>query len=326
MALFHELEDRAELPDELRNGVVAIGNFDGIHRGHQAVLKCALDEAGANRKPALVLTFEPHPRSVFRPDIALPRITPWPLKSRLLRLLGFDAVIRTAFTRTFASKSAEDFVDDILVGHLGASHVVTGFDFHFGKDRRGNPEFLIEAGARNGFAVTQVEVFADEGSSPVSSTRIRPLLAAGDVASAAGLLGYRYTVEAEVVHGRKLGRTLGYPTANMALPDDAILRHGIYAVRLRRADGEIRDGVASFGRRPTVASDGAPLLETYVFDFDGDLYGEVCDVSFFGFLRGEVKFDGLEPLMAQMRRDEAEARALLSGVQPLSDLDRKVSF
>lgn len=323
---FEIIADGAAVPADLRGGVVAIGNFDGIHRGHQAVLKSALDEARADGVPAIVLTFEPHPRTVFRPQAPLARITPWPLKTRLLRLLGFDAVICLDFTRAFASKSAEAFVDDVLVDRLGATHVVTGFDFHFGRDRQGNPAFLVDAGTRKDFAVTQVEVFTDEGREPVSSSRIRALLGEGEVAAAAALLAYRYTVEAEVIHGKKLGRTLGYPTANMALPDECMLLHGIYAVRLRRANGDLFDGVASFGRRPTVDDDGVPLLETFVFDFDGDLYGEICDVSFFGYLRGEIKFDGLDPLMVQMRLDEAEARALLSGVQPLSELDRQVSF
>jgi riboflavin kinase/FMN adenylyltransferase len=203
---------------------------------------------------------------------------------------------------------------------------VTGFDFHFGKDRQGGPAYLTAAGERHGFGVTLVNAFRDEGAEVVSSSRIRSLLADGDVAQAAGLLGYRFTVEAEVVGGQRLGRTLGFPTANMALPADCGLRHGVYAVRFRRADGTPHDGVASFGRRPTVDDNGAPLLETFVFDFSGDLYGKTCAVSFFGWLRGEEKFDGLEALVAQIRRDEAEARALLSGVRPLSELDGKVSF
>ncbi len=326
MAGFDIIDDVSALPPDLRGGVVAIGNFDGVHRGHQAVLECALDEAHTGDRPALVLTFEPHPRSVFRPDIPLPRITPWPLKAHFVERLGFDAIVRQGFTRNFASLTAETFVDEVLLAGLGATHVVTGFDFHFGRGREGNPAFLVDAGARKGFAVTQVGVFSDEGGEPVSSSRIRPMLAQGDVAAAAGLLGYRYTVQGAVVHGKKLGRTLGYPTANMAMPDDAPLRHGIYAVRLRRATGDLFDGVASFGRRPTIDDHGVALLETFVFDFDCDLYGETCDVSFFGFLRDELKFDGLEPLMAQMRRDEAEARAVLAGVKPLSDLDRMVSF
>jgi riboflavin kinase/FMN adenylyltransferase len=198
----------------------------------------------------------------------------------------------------------------VLERNLGITHAVTGFDFHFGKDRQGGPAFLMAAGERHGFGVTLVDAFRDEGA----------------VAEAAGLLGYRFTVEAEVIGGQQLGRTLGFPTANMRLSPEAAVREGIYAVRFRRADGTLHDGVASFGRRPTVDDNGAPLLETYVFDFSGDLYGEICEVSFFGFLRPEVKFDGLDALVAQIKRDETEARALLAGVSPLSDLDSAIAF
>jgi riboflavin kinase/FMN adenylyltransferase len=306
--------------------VVAIGNFDGVHRGHQAVLGRALEEAERRGVPALVLTFEPHPRKVFRPDQPLFVLTPPPMKARLLSLLGFDAMVEQAFTRAFAAQSPETFITDVLERCLGVTHVVTGFDFHFGKDRQGGPAYLMEAGERHGFGVTLVDAFRDEGTDVISSSRIRKLLTERDVAEAAGLLGYRFTVEAEVVGGQQLGRTLGFPTANMALPADTALRHGIYAVRFRRADGTLHDGVANFGRRPTVDDNGAPLLETFVFDFSGDLYGETCAVSLFGRLRGEVKFDGLDALVAQMKRDDAEARALLSGVRPLSGLDEKIAF
>jgi riboflavin kinase/FMN adenylyltransferase len=318
--------DPQRLPAGLRGGVVAIGNFDGVHRGHQAVLGRALAEAKATERAAVALTFEPHPRSVIRPDIPLFRLTPAPMKASILDRLGFDAVVEMPFTRAFAEQSAEEFVTRILDGGLGVSHVVTGVDFHFGKDRQGGPAYLMEAGERHGFGVTLVDAFRDEGAEIVSSSRIRALLTDGDVAEAAGLLGYRFTVEATVSKGRQLGRTLGYPTANMALPADMDLAHGIYAVKFRRADGTLHDGVASFGRRPTVEEDGAALLETFVFDFTGDLYGETCRVSFFSFLRGEEKFDGLDPLVAQMRRDEEEARAVLGKAVPLSPLDRAVAF
>ncbi|MCR4269288.1 bifunctional riboflavin kinase/FAD synthetase [Nitratireductor sp. ZSWI3] len=314
------------LPAALRGGVVAIGNFDGVHRGHQSVLQPALDIAARDGVPALVLTFEPHPRQVFRPDVPVFRLTPAHMKARLLEALGFEAVVEHPFTRAFAGLEPQDFVKTVLVDGLGISHVVTGFDFHYGRNRGGTPATLAEAGRANGFGVTLVEAFSDEGGAVVSSSRIRGLLGEGEVAEAAGLLGYRFTVEAEVTGGKKLGRTLGFPTANMALPPQTELRHGIYAVRFRRADGRLHDGVASFGRRPTVDEDGAPLLETFLFDFDGDLYGETCAVSLFGFLRGEVKFDGLDPLVAQMKRDEEEARALLSGVRPLSALDLGIAF
>jgi riboflavin kinase / FMN adenylyltransferase len=314
------------LPQRLEGGVVAIGNFDGVHRGHRAVLDRALDIAKTLGKPALVLTFEPHPRTVFAPDSPVFRLTPAPVKARLLAALGFDAVAEQRFSREFANHTADAFIETVLLSGLKAAHVVTGFDFHFGKGRQGGPAFLMDAGKRLGFDVTLVDAFRDEGASVVSSSRIRDCLAEGDASQAAGLLGYRYTVSAPVISGKQLGRTLGFPTANMELAAENRLAHGIYAVRFRLADGTLKDGVASFGRRPTVDSDGAPLLETYVFDFNGDLYGQTCDVSFFGFLRGEMKFDGLEPLMVQMRQDEAEARALLAGVRPLSDLDLALCF
>ena len=323
---FLRLKPGDALPDHLRGAVTAIGNFDGVHRGHQAVLSRALTDAAAAGRPALALTFEPHPRALFNPAVPLFRLTPASMKARILQHLGFDGVVELAFTAEFAARSAEAFVAEILVGELGIAHAVTGFDFHFGRNREGGPAYLMEAGMRHGFEVRLVDAFRDEGAEVISSSRIRPLLEQGDVAAAAGLLGYRYTVEAEVIGGQKLGRTLGYPTANMALPTQAALAHGIYAVRFRRADGSLHDGVASFGRRPTVTSEGAPLLETYLFDFDGDLYGETCQVSFFGHLRGEEKFDGLEALVAQMDRDAAEARAVLAGARPLSALDLAVTF
>ena len=326
MTVFHRNEKRTPLPEKLKGGVIAIGNFDGVHRGHQSVLNRALDIARSRNAPALVLTFEPHPRTVFNPDKPVFRLTPAPVRAQVLEAMGFHSVIEYPFDREFASRSAEDFVRSILVEWLGATEVVTGFDFHFGKGREGGPAFLMEAGKRNGFGVTLVDAFRDEGADVVSSSRIRRLLADGDVAQAAGLLGYRFTVEAEVIKGQQLGRTLGYPTANMALAPEAELKPGIYAVRLRRPDGSLHDGVASFGYRPTVTEDGAPLLETFVFDFSGDLYGEHCRVSFFGHLRDELKFTGLEPLVEQIRKDEEEARALLSGVAPLGPLDAKVAF
>ncbi|MBL8581099.1 MAG: bifunctional riboflavin kinase/FAD synthetase [Rhizobiaceae bacterium] len=326
MTVIRRIAGEAPLPQDLRGGVVAIGNFDGVHRGHQAVLERALEQAHRRSAPALVLTFDPHPRTVFQPDVPLFQITPPPVRAELFGLLGFQGVVEQPFTRAFASLDAEAFVTGILCERLAIRHAVTGFDFHFGRNRQGGPAFLMAAGERHGFGVSLVDAFRDEGVEIVSSSRIRRLLAKGEVAEAAGLLGYRFTVQAEVVGGKQLGRTLGFPTANMALPAATDLRHGIYAVRLRRADGSLHDGVANFGRRPTVDADGEPLLETFVFDFSGDLYGEVCQVSFFGFLRGEQKFDGLDALVVQMKQDEAEARAVLAGVRPLSELDLRIAF
>jgi riboflavin kinase/FMN adenylyltransferase len=326
MTVFHRNETKQPLPEHLRGGVIAIGNFDGVHRGHQAVLQRALDLANDRGIPALVLTFEPHPRTVFRPERPVFRLTPAPLKARILEGMGFAAVIEYPFDRGFSEMSAHDFTRSVLLDWLHGSEVVTGFDFHFGKGREGGPAFLMAAGQDNGFGVTLVDAFRDENGSVISSSFTRALLGEGAVVEAAGQLGYRYTVEAEVIDGKKLGRTLGYPTANMQLPPEVELRNGIYAVRFRRPDGSLHDGVASYGRRPTVTSNGAPLLETFLFDFSGDLYGEVSAVSFFGHLRDELKFDGLDPLVIQMKRDEEEARALLSGVTPLGLIDQRLCF
>ncbi|MCE6075489.1 bifunctional riboflavin kinase/FAD synthetase [Agrobacterium vitis] len=326
MTVFHRNEKKTPLPDSLKGGVVAIGNFDGVHRGHQSVLNRALELAQQRGVPALVLTFEPHPRAVFNPQDPVFRLTPAPLKARLLEAMGFQSVIEYPFDREFSQRSAEDFVKTVLVDWLGASEVVTGFDFHFGKGREGGPAFLMEMGAQYGFGVTLLDAFRDENAEVVSSTRIRGLLAEGAVSEVAGLLGYRFTVEAEVIKGQQLGRTLGFPTANMALSPKTTLSPGIYAVRLRRADGSLHDGVASFGYRPTVTDNGAALLETFVFDFSGDLYGETCGISFFGHLRDEWKFEGLDPLVAQIKIDAEEARTLLAGVTPLGELDRKIAF
>ncbi|WP_375566642.1 bifunctional riboflavin kinase/FAD synthetase [Oceaniradius stylonematis] len=316
----------AGLPARLRGATVAIGNFDGVHRGHQAVLEAAGAAAGRDATPLTVLTFEPHPRAVFTPDRAPARITPAPMKAEILDALGFDAVVEMPFTLDFAALTADQFIDDVLVAGFGVRHVVTGFDFHFGAKRQGGPAFLMEAGRNRGFDVILVDAERDTDIHVISSSRIRDELQTGRLDDANRLLGYRYRVRAEVAKGEQLGRTLGYPTANMALPETTPLAHGIYAVRFIRADGTIHDGVASFGRRPTVTENGAPLLETFLFDFHGDLYGETCTVCLVAFQRGEEKFDDLDTLVAQMTRDEASARQTLATVEPLSPLDATLTF
>ncbi|MEM1317219.1 MAG: bifunctional riboflavin kinase/FAD synthetase [Pseudomonadota bacterium] len=318
----HNLTER--VPDDLAGGVVAIGNFDGVHRGHQAVLGRALTEARQAGVPALALSFEPHPRTLFKPESPVFRLTDEAQKAAVLEAFGMDALLSLPFTRELAGTEAEDFVTHILRGRAAASHIVTGFNFHFGKGRAGSPQFLRESGARDGFGVTTVEA-EENGGEPISSSRIRRCLGAGDVGSAADLLGYRWRVGGTVVKGAQLGRTLGYPTANLKLAENCRLAHGIYAVRLRRADGTLYDGVASFGRRPTF-DNGAPVLETFVFDFADDLYGEHIEVSLFDHLRGEEKFDSAEALVEQMDRDSAAARVALAAAKPLSDLDQRLSF
>lgn len=308
------------LPEAWRGGVVAIGNFDGVHRGHQAVLNAARAEAEHLKCPCIMLTFEPHPRAFFSGK-PLFRLTPPPLKAALASALGLDGTLVIDFDRALAEKSAEDFVRETLIGKLGIRAAVTGYDFHFGKARRGTPQFLAEQGVLNGFSVTIVEALRDD-SEAVSATRIRAALAKGDVGNAAKLLGWHFAVAGTIMQGDKRGRTLGYPTANMALDPASELFNGIYAVRLLRKDGALLDGVASYGRRPTFGG-GAPLLETFVFDFSGDLYGEEVLVALYGLIRPELKFDSVEALVARMDQDSIEARAMLERTG-IGELDRGV--
>lgn len=311
----------ADLPAAWRGAVVAIGNFDGVHLGHQAVLAAARAEAEHRGVPAIMLTLEPHPRAFFsgRP---LFRLSPAPLKAALAAALGLDGTLVLDFDRALAEKSAEDFVREVLVERLQIGAAIIGYDFHFGKARRGTPTFLAGQGVLHGFSVTIVEAMA-EGGEVVSSTRIRGALAEGEAEAAARLLGWRFAATATVAHGDARGRDLGYPTANMALDPATELRHGIYAVRYVRPDGSAHDGVASFGRRPTFGG-GEPLLETFLFDFSGDLYGEPGLVALYGFIRQEERFDSVAALVAQMERDSIDARTLLER-HPPGELDRALA-
>ena len=307
----------------LKGGVLAIGNFDGVHKGHRVVLETALNLAASQgeQSKAVAMTFEPHPRTVFKPDAPVFRLTPRQEKSRLLTAMGLDGVVIVPFDHEFSQMAAEDFVQDLLIEKLAVSHVVVGYDFHFGKARQGSPEFLMEMGKANGFAVSVVPAQKDEeGALVYSSSAIRGCLAEGNIELANDILGYRYFVSGEVVHGRKEGREIGYPTANMALAPNNELKHGIYAVQLR-VDGKVMDGVASFGRRP-MFDNGPPLLETYVFDFDGDLYGKTVEVAFFKYLRGEEAFDSLQGLLDQMAIDCDNARETLQNAEILSSIER----
>ncbi len=295
--------------EKLRGAVVAIGNFDGVHRGHRSVIGFAMKRAAAAGKPSAVLTLEPHPRSYFRPDIPLFRLTDERQKLRLLASTGLDGAVVLSFGAALAGLPAERFVSDILVGRLGVSGVAIGFDFHFGQGRGGSPAFLTEAGHRHGFPVDVAPKLEDEGR-PVSSGTIRTALEAGRVVEAAELLGYPWFVSGEVIHGEKRGREMGFPTANLRLDPACGLKHGIYAVRV--GIGDLRyDGVASFGRRPTF-DNGAPLLEVFLFDFSGDLYGKVIDVALIGWIRPEEKFSSMDALMAQMSLDADRARDALA--------------
>ncbi|PCI04043.1 MAG: bifunctional riboflavin kinase/FMN adenylyltransferase [Hyphomicrobiales bacterium] len=301
------------MPDALKGGVIAIGNFDGVHRGHRGVLDAALEVAKRNNVPACVLTFEPHPRTWFRPEHPVFRLTPSAMKAELLESLGFDAMIEQRFDGDFAGNSAIAFIEEFLGRDLAASHVITGYDFHFGKKRQGTPEMLAKEGKAAGFDVTLIEAISDENREVISSSRIRAALGEGDIALANGLLGYGFRLRGTVIEGKKLGRELGFPTANILLPAETTLAYGIYAVRVIRKNGDRHDGVASYGRRPTFEN-GEALFETFLFDFSGDLYGEELTVYLHSKLRDEVKFENADDLIEQMKIDDNEARQFLQGL------------
>ncbi len=306
---FRVIRDDAAPPPEFQGALVAIGNFDGVHRGHRAVIEAALRRARANGRPALALTFEPHPRSYFRADEPLFRLTDERAKLRLLAAAGLDGALVLTFDAALASLSAEEFIRRILLERLAISGAAVGFDFHFGRGRQGSPQFLSEFGAKLGFTVEVAAPLEDEGR-PVSSSAIRAALADGRVVEAAELLGYPWFVSGTVIRGEARGRALGFPTANIRLDPARSLKHGIYAVRV--GIGERRyDGVASYGRRPTF-DNGAPLLEPFLFDFSGDLYGQTLDVAFLGWIRPELRFETAEDLVRRMDEDARLARAALA--------------
>ncbi len=295
--------------EALAGATVAIGNFDGVHRGHKAVIAAALARARALGKTSAALTFEPHPRAFFNPDEPLFRLTPEAAKLRLLAAAGLDGAIVLTFNAELAKLSAEDFVQHVLVDRFAISGAAIGFNFYFGANRAGAPEFLQAQGKQHGFTVDIVPPLLDRGR-PVSSGPIRAALATGRLDEAAEFLGYPWFVSGTVIHGDKRGRELGFPTANLRLDPACGLRHGIYAVRAAIA-GRRYNAVASFGRRPMFDS-GAVLLEIFLFDFAGDLYGATIDVAFISWLREEVVFASAEDLIRQMQEDSRLAREALA--------------
>jgi riboflavin kinase/FMN adenylyltransferase len=289
--------------------VVAMGNFDGVHLGHRAVIDAARRMGLAHGRPAFAVTFEPHPRSYFSPNTPQFRLTDEAAKLRLLAATGLSGAVVMTFDRRRAETTAQDFIHHDLIERLGISGIAVGYDFHFGKGRVGSPGLLVAEAPRLGIEV-DVQAHVDIAERPVSSSAIRMALAEGQIDEATAMLGGPWFITGEVVHGEKRGRDLGYPTANIRLEKNCGLKHGIYAVRVGR-DGQRFDGVASFGRRPTF-DNGAPLLEVFLFDFEGDLYGSRLDVAFIAFLREELKFDHLEALIRQMDDDSRAARECLA--------------
>ncbi len=298
-------------PDPLRGAIVALGNFDGFHEGHQAVVGRAVALARAQDRPAIVATFDPHPVRYFRPDAPPFRLTTLDQRARLFAGAGADAMLVFAFGAELANVAAQDFVTDWLGARLGAAGIVTGEDFTFGKGRGGSCAVLRDVGATIGLTCEAVGPVA-EGGEIVSSSRIRNALIAGDCATATQLLTRPFAIEGVVQHGDKVGRTLGYPTANLDMGSYLRPRYGIYAVRGRLADGRVLGGVANLGVRPTF-DPPKELLEPYFFDFDGDLYGQRIEVELIAFLRAEAKFETMDALMAQMDADCVAARGVLGG-------------
>nr|AIA11995.1 riboflavin biosynthesis protein RibF [uncultured bacterium] len=306
------LDGGSAVPEALRGGIVALGNFDGFHKGHQAVVGRAVARARAEGRPALVATFDPHPVRFFKPDLPPFRLTTLDQRERLFAAAGADAMIVFRFGAELAATTAEDFVADRLVRLIGVAGVVTGEDFTFGKGRGGNAEVLKRLGAGHGLSVEAVAPVEENGE-PVSSSRIREALQGGDCDTATRLLTRPFAIEGVVEHGDKRGREIGYPTANLSLGKYLRPRFGVYVVRARLPDGRQLDGAANLGIRPTFEPP-KELLEPYFFDFSDDLYGQNIEVELVSFLRPEEKFDGIEMLRVQMDADCAEARRRLAAL------------
>jgi riboflavin kinase/FMN adenylyltransferase len=304
------LDGHLPIPEPLRGGVLALGNFDGFHLGHQAVVGRAVRHARDEGRPAIVATFDPHPVRHFKPDTPPFRLTTLDQRLDLFGAAGADAMLVIPFDAAMAATRAEDFITDLLLARYGAAGVVTGADFVFGKGRGGDVVTLADHARRLGFFTEMVSPVGDTGDI-VSSSRIRAALQAGDPATAARLLTRPFSVRGTVQHGDKNGRKLGFPTANIDMGQYLRPRYGIYAVTGHLADGRVLKGAANLGIRPNF-DPPKELLEPHFFDFDGDLYGQQIDVAFHAFLRPEAKFDSLDALMAQMARDCDAARAVLA--------------
>lgn len=296
------------VPGHLKGAVLAIGNFDGVHRGHRAVLNSAKAQARDFGLPMGAMIFEPYPRKYFQPNRPFFRLTSLPRKLELLAQQGCDLTAVIPFDKTVAELSANDFIRLILVEAFAIKHACVGYNFFFGKGRSGNPQVLTEQGRRYGFGVTMIEPQGDAGEI-FSSTRVRELLAEGDVAAAADILGYAWRVQGIVEGGAGRGQGLGFPTANIRLEEGVSLRHGIYAV-YAHVEGQRLQGASYLGTRPTFDA-GLPILETFLFDFDGNLYGKPIEIEFIAFVREDAKFRSSEQLSAQMAVDCANAKEIL---------------
>jgi len=309
----HVFRTWSEVPPALKGGVIALGNFDGLHLGHQAVIGRALALARSKGAAAAVMTFEPHPRMFFKPDQEPFRLSPFRMKARVIAALGADYLYVQTFDKEFSERTPENFVSEILVGGLGLSHIVVGYDYVFGYQRKGNVEVLRVLAAKYGFEVTAVEKLG-EGEERFSSTAIRNLLREGDPREAARMLGRYWEIEGRVEHGDRRGRLLGFPTANVPYRDYLHPKKGVYAIRAgvdHGAETVWHDGVANFGNRPTFDKTDV-LLEAHLFDTNEDLYGKHLRVALVEYIREERKFDGLDALKAQIAADSQTARRMLT--------------
>ena len=298
------------IPENLKGSIVALGNFDGFHLGHQAVVGRAIQRGFHERRPVIVATFDPHPVAFFKPDVPPFRLTTLDQREHLFAHAGADAMLVFRFDKALAVTSSEDFVSHVLAEQIGAAGVVTGDDFTFGRGKKGNVEILQELGAQSGIVAEAVApVLLDEGR--ISSGRIREALIAGDAATATHLLSRDFAIEGIVQTGDQRGRELGYPTANVQLGDYQRPKYGIYAVRVTLDDESELPGVASLGVRPTF-DPPQELLEAHLFGFEGDLYGRKIEVALHAFIREEKKFDDVAELVSHMKEDEAQARKLLA--------------
>lgn len=303
------------LGEALKGASVAVGAFDGVHRGHQAVIASAREAAKALGAPLGVVSFDPHPRRWFQPDAAPFRLMQPEQMAAALAPLGVERLYLLPFDGEMAAMSDREFAERVLGGGpdggLGVRHVSVGFDFTFGKGRTGSPEALRSYGETSGFTVSVTPRIDDADGLKLSSSAVREALKAGDMARATAILGRPFAIRGEVIHGDKRGRTIGVPTANIDMGDYMRPAYGVYATRTRLVDGRVVDGVASLGVRPMFAVE-TPLLEVWLFDFDGDLYGQTIETQLIAFLRGEERFDGLEALKAQIDADAAAARVILA--------------
>lgn len=300
-----------DLPAGQRGAAVAIGAFDGVHRGHQAVIANAREAAQALGAPLGVVSFDPHPRRWFQPDAAPFRLMTADQMAAAMEPLGVERLYLLPFDGEMAAMSDEAFARQVLAGGLGIKHAAVGFDFTFGKGRTGSPEALSGYGRELGFSVSVAQRKDDADGLKLSSSAVREALKAGDMTRAAAILGRPHAIAGEVIHGDKRGRTIGVPTANVDVSDYMRPAYGVYATRTRLPDGRIIDGVASLGVRPMFAVE-TPLLEVWLFDFDEALYGQIIETQLIAFLRPEMTFDGLEALKVQIDRDAEAARAVLA--------------